>query len=253
MNDAIFRTYFRFNEVCYSETTHMDNSRGIDIHHICFMKHGRGRIVAQKQVLEIEENEMLYIPKGCSYHSYWIAEDNVRFDSIGFLYFPNATPNGYKLQKINYDATLMEAFLPLSKQKELNTTSIGTLYHLLGLLEPRLELEPHNKDIAICEKLTLLMNQNPQRTIPEYATLCEVSETLLYNYVKRIFHKTPNRLRQEILCEKAAQLLFTTTHTIEDICDKVGFSSAAYFRKVFESVYQKTPSQFRKDAKKYNL
>lgn len=250
MNDAIFRTNFRFSEVCYSETTHMDNSHGIDIHHICFMKHGKGRIVAKKQVIEIEENEMLYIPKGCCYHSFWIAEDNVCFDSIGFLYFPNSTPNGYKLQKINYDATIYEAFLPLSKEKTINTSSIGALYHLLGLLESQLELESHDKDVAVCEKLILLMKQNPQRTIPEYAALCEVSETLLYNYVKRIFQKSPNRLRQEILCEKAAALLSTTTHTIEEICDSIGFSSAAYFRKVFESVYQKTPSQFRKEVKK---
>lgn len=247
MSDTIFCKNFRFNEYCFDETKHRDNSNGVGFHFIGFMKQGKGRIVSREQVLELQENDMFYIPKGCKYHSHWIAHDHVDFDSIGFLYFPTSATNGYKLQKINYDKHILEAFLPLSKDKTVTVASIGVLYHLLGLLEPVLELATNRNDAAVYEKLTLLMKENPQLTIPEYATLCGVSESLLYNYVKRSSGKTPNRLRQEILCQKAAQLLFTTSHTIEEICDKLEFSSAAYFRKVFESVYHKSPSQMRKE------
>ena len=90
------------------------------------------------------------------------------------------------------------------------------------------------------------MKDDPHLTIPEYAELCGISQTLLYQYVKRCSGKTPNRLRQEILCEKAAQLLYTTGNTIEEICDRLGFSSAAYFRKVFKAVYGESPSRMRK-------
>jgi AraC-like DNA-binding protein len=90
------------------------------------------------------------------------------------------------------------------------------------------------------------MKENPHLSIPEYASQCQISESLLYHYVKRSSGKTPNQLRQEILCEKAAELLFTTSYTIEEICDKLGFSSAAYFRKVFHSVYHTSPSKMRK-------
>lgn len=247
MNDIIFCNNFRFNEFCYRETMHRDNSHGVDFHYIGFMKHGRGRIVTREQVVEIEENEMFYIPKGCKYHSYWIAEDNVRFDSIGFLYFPTASPNGYELQKIAYTDEISNAFAPLSNNKEINPTSIGNLYHLLGVLESALSVSPADKDVVIYEKMILLMNNNPHLTIPEYAALCNVSESLLYNYVKRVSGKTPNCLRQEILCQKAAELLVGTSYTIEEICDKLKFSSAAYFRKVFESIYKKSPSKMRKE------
>ena len=247
MNDIIFCKNFRFNEFCCRETTHRDNSHGVDFHFIGFMKHGRGRIVTREKVVEIEENEMFYIPKGCKYHSYWIAEDNVRFDSIGFLYFPTASPNGYDLQKIAYTDEISTAFAPLSKNKVVNATSIGHLYHLLGLLESVLTVAPINKDLVIYEKAVLLMHNDPHLTIPEYAARCEVSESLLYHYVKRVSGKTPNRLRQEILCQKAAELLVTTSYTIEEICDMLEFSSAAYFRKVFESIYNKSPSQMRKE------
>ena len=247
MNDTIFYNSFRFNELCFNETTHRDKSRGVDFHFLGFMKHGRGRIVTENQVLEIEENELFYIPKGFQYHSYWIATDYVCFDSIGFLYFPSLAYNGYRLQKINYDTTILEAFLPLSKDKTVNAASIGTLYHLLGLLEPLLKSAPTSKKIAVYENLIQLIQSDPHKSIPEYAALCDISESLLYHYVKEVTNKTPNRLRQEILCKKAADLLQATNFTIEEICDQIGFSSAAYFRKVFESVYHKSPSHVRKE------
>lgn len=247
MNDTIFCKNFRFNEYCFNETMHRDNSRGVDFHFLGFMKQGRGRIITTEQILEIEENEMFYIPKGCHYHSYWIADDRVCFDSIGFLYFPTSASNGYSLQKINYDANILDAFMPLSNDKTVNTVSIGVLYRLLGLLEPILKPAPTSKKIFVYEKLVQLMQKNPQMSIPKYADLCGVSESLLYHYVKEAANKTPNRLRQEILCQKAVELLITTNYSIEEICDKVGFSSAAYFRKVFESVYHKSPSFIRKE------
>ncbi len=247
MNDIIFCNNFRFNEFCFYETAHRDNSHGVDFHYIGLMKHGKGRIVTREKVVEIEENEMFYIPKGCKYHSYWIAEDNVRFDSIGFLYFPTAAPNGYDLQKIAYTDEISTAFAPLSNNKVVDIASIGALYHLLALLESVLSVSPTDKDVVIYEKMILLMHNNPHLTIPEYAAHCEVSESLLYHYVKRVSGKTPNLLRQEILCQKAAELLVATSYTIEEICDKLNFSSAAYFRKVFESIYKKSPSQMRKN------
>ncbi len=249
MNDIVFCKNFKFVEYHFGETVHRDNSHGVDFHYIGFMKHGKGRILCQNQVLEIEEGEMFYIPKGCKYHSYWIAEDYVQFDSIGFLYFPTSTANGYKLQKINYTEAVFNAFSPLSIEKSVNAASIGALYHLLGLLESYLALAPTRSDTAVYEKLILFMKMDPQLTIPHYAALCEVSESLLYNYTKKISGKTPNRLRQEILCQKAAELLLTTNYSIEEICDRLAFSSTAYFRKIFKSVYKKSPSQIRRDEK----
>lgn len=248
MNDIVFYENFRFNEFCFQENKHRDNSHGVGYHFIGFLKEGRARLVSHDQTLNLKENDLFYIPKGCKYHSYWFAEDTVRFDSIGFLYFPTATPNGYTLQKIDYNEAVLAAFLPLSESKTVNAASIGVLYHLLSLLEPKLSPAPGSIDGAICEKLVLLMKQNPHMTIPEYAAKCRISESLLYNYVKRCTGKTPNSLRQEILCDKAAELLYTTSYTVEQICDILGFSSSAYFRKVLRQFTGKTPSQIRKES-----
>lgn len=246
MHDTVFYKNFRFNEFYFNKPLHGDHSDGIDLHYLRFVKHGKVRFVLEDQTLEFEENDLFYIPKGCKYHSYWIGSDYYQYDSIGFLYFPTFASNGYKPQKIQYDDAIWNRFLPLSRDKTVNAASIGALYSLLGLLEPILELAPSSNDVAIYEKLLMLMKENPHLSIPEYASLCQVSESLLYHYVKSSSGKTPNRLRQEALCEKAVELLLTTSYTIEEICDKLGFSSAAYFRKVFQSVYRTSPSQMRK-------
>lgn len=248
MNDTIFFKQFQFNEFHYNETQHRDNSRGINMHYIGMIKHGKGRIISEGQTLEICENEMFYIPKGCRYHSYWIADDYVLFDSIGFLYFPTNNPNGYALQIIEQNQEIQAAFAPLSISKTLNATSIGTLYGLLGILERKLKPSPLKRDLCIYEELIRHMKTNPHQTIPQYARLCGVSEALLYHYIKKATGKTPNQIRREILCEKAANILISTNYTVEEICDMLKFSSAAYFRKVFHDIYHKTPTQIRKEG-----
>lgn len=246
MNDAVFFKNFSFNEFYYKETQHRDISQGVALHYIGFMKHGRGRIVSEGQTLEINENEMFYIPKGCRYRSCWISADYVQFDSIGFLYFPTAKPNGYMLQKIHQNSSVWQAFAPLSASKAVHAASIGALYSLLGVLESVLKPAPLDRDVDICEKAIRYMQEDPHKTIPHYAALCGVSESLLYQYTKKLTGKTPNRIRQEILCEKAKELLITTNYTVDEICDKLGFSSAAYFRKTFHGIYGKPPTQVRK-------
>ncbi len=246
MNDTVFYKSFKFNEFRFTRNMHGNHSDGIDLHYIRFVKHGKGRFVFEDQTLEVEEGDMFYIPKGAKYHSYWIASDYCLYDSIGFLYFPTSASNGFKAQKIPYDAVIWEAFAPLSRDKTIQTASVGALYSLLAKMEPILELAPSSSDVATYERLLMHMKENPHLSIPEYAGRCQVSESLLYHHVKRCSGKTPNRLRQEILCEQASQLLLSTSDTVEEICVKLGFSSTAYFRKVFQSVYRTSPSQLRK-------
>ena len=249
MNDALFCTNFLFNEICFRQSAHRGDMRGAKLHYIGMIKHGAGRLVSQGKVLELKEGELFYIPKGCRYRSHWLAEDYVCFDSIGFLYFPTQAANGYKLQKIPYEKSIYDAFAPLSMSKAVNAASIGTLYQLLGKLEKVMEPAEIQKEFALYEKASLLMQENPQLQIPEYAALCGVSDSQFYHAVKKATNKTPNRIRQEILCRKAANLLIATTYTVEEICDQLGFSSSSYFRKIFESVYEKSPSQIRKEQR----
>ena len=248
MKDTHFLNLFLFNDFSFNETQYRDNRHGIERHFFAYMKVGRGRLVTDSETLEVKTGDLFYIPRGLRYQSYWIPEGTVRFDSIGFLYFPTQS-NGYRLQKIDYDDTLWEAFAPLSASKDVNLTSIGQLCRFMGLVEPHLVPAAHSRAEDVTNRLMLCMQEDHTRTVGEYAAACHISEAQLYTYVRQVLGKTPNRLRQETACQKAIDLLCSTDLTVEEICGRVGFSSASYFRKVLFAIHGKTPGAIRRASR----
>ena len=250
MNDTVFLKNFTFNEFCYQKHKHNDNSFGVEQHFIGFMKQGKALLVSDGCRIELNEGDMFYIPKGCRYHSYWkLSEENALLDSIGFFYFPSASINGYTLQKIDYNSEIFALFEPLSKDKTVNSRSIGQLYLLLCSLERIMVEDKGDCADRILEKLVYFMNEDHTLNISDYASKCGVSETLIYIDCSSKLKTTPNRLRQEIACKKAVDLLCSTTLSVEDVCDRCGFSSSSYFRKVLFEVTGKTPTEIRRSAK----
>lgn len=248
MNDTDFFKSFRFNEFSYTKRTHVDNSVGVFLHYIGYMKEGSGVLISTRERLTVFKGDLFYIPRGCRYHSYWANESTTRFDSIGFKFFPLPEGIHYPLQKLSCPPEILEAFAPLSRDKTVSAASIGTLYTLLGLLQPTMESSlPEEKNrltVAALER----MNTDPSLSIGQIAASCGVSEGTLYSTFRRVLSKTPNTVRQEFLCQKAAQLLITTSLSVEEVSRRCGFSSASYFRKVLHRVTGKTPRQLRAEA-----
>lgn len=248
MNDADFFNSFRFNEFSYTRRTHVDNSAGAFLHYIGYMKEGSGVLISTREQLTVSRGDLFYIPRDCRYHSYWAADGETRFDSLGFRYFPLSEGVHYPMQKLLCTPEILEAFAPLSRDKAVSAASVGTLYSLLGLLQPTMERsQPEGKDRLTAAALAL-MNADPCLSISQIAVSCGVSEGTLYSTFHRVLRKTPNTVRQELLCQKAARLLITTSLSVEEVSRRCGFSSASYFRKVLRQVTGKTPRQLRAEA-----
>ena len=92
------------------------------------------------------------------------------------------------------------------------------------------------------------MQNNPNAKMGDVAKYCNISETTLFSLFKKRFKKTPNEIRQKILCEKAEELLITTNLSVEEISGKLGFSSASYFRKILKKHLNITPTGIRKKS-----
>ncbi len=250
MNDVLFFNNFVFNEFRQNGLGHTDNSCGAERHYLGFMKKGSALITTVDTELVLKEGDMFYIPKGLKYHSWWnTGGQGAVYDSIGFSEFPVQNSGGFTLQKIARNEEIDRLFKPLSDDKSVNCRSIGVLYGLLGLLEDKLSQAVRSKEDEICEKLLRLMNKDHRLAVAEYAKKLCISEAALYLYTKKAFGKTPNRLRQEVCCNKAAELLKTTDYSVEHISDACGFSSASYFRKVLRAVSGKSPSEIRKGTR----
>ena len=72
---------------------------------------------------------------------------------------------------------------------------------------------------------------------------------LVYGVFKKACNTTPIEKKQEIFCERAAELLITTDLSVEQISEMLNFSSSSYFRKIFKKHTGKTPLQIRKNTK----
>ena len=248
MKDLEFFNSFLFREMNLRNVNHRDNSAGIPLHYLGYMKKGKGLLVLEKGRVELNTGDLFYIPKGCRYHSYWIGEPEVSLDSLGFPCLPDAAGNGYRPQKLKMTPQIWKAYAPLAWNKSVDPDSIGRLYTVLGMLLPQMLPEKQSIQSRVISRALSYMEQNPRCTIPAVAAACGVSQATLYGDFQRILKKTPNAVRQEMQCRVAIDLLHTTALSVEEVSRRAGFSSASYFRKILFGVTGKTPLAVRREA-----
>ena len=83
-------------------------------------------------------------------------------------------------------------------------------------------------------------------SVPALARHCHMSESGLYAAFREIKGCTPIEMWHRVQSERAVELLLSTDLSIEEICAKLGFCSASYFRKVLRVTTGKTPREIRK-------
>ena len=247
MNDSEFSRGFIFRELSYSRYSHTDNRRGVNCHYIGFMREGSGRLVGSDRTVDVETGAFLYIPKECSYQSYWQGIPIVRFDSYGFDTFPHSDAYTYPLQRIEATPEALEYLEKLAADKRVSCTSIGLLYQLLGCLLEHMEAVPVSRHRAVIAQAESYMRSHEHFLIPDVARHCGVSESALYAIFRAEQGCTPITAKHRIQVEKAISLLRNTDMSVENISDALGFSSTPYFRKVFLQETGKRPRDVRKE------
>jgi len=78
-----------------------------------------------------------------------------------------------------------------------------------------------------------------------YADQLNVSGRYLAQVTRRISGKTPKAIIDEYIVKEIERELSTTTHTVQEIANRFGFSSQAHLTKFFKKMRGVTPSQFR--------
>ena len=250
MIDSLFFENFIFTRFCFNSFRHNDISHGIEHSYIAYMREGHAHIVAGKQSFSIKEGEFFFLPKHFQYHSYWYPEKSgvIRFDSYAFRNVPRRNSITYPPQAIPAFDEAIELNNKLSATKQVDFYSVGLFYQLLGLLVEKMVCVSEDQRIIIIEKAEEYMRNNVNAKVPDMAQHCGISQTGLYETFKRVKGYTPVAAKHRIIAERAKELLLTTDLSIEQISENLGIGTAAYFRKIFYKVTQKTPREVRKDA-----
>ncbi len=248
MKGTVFSDMFRFHEIERSKYHYSDNRSGSPEHYIAYMLQGHCRIVANGQTLSVQEGELFYIPMGLPYQSYWYSNDgnSIRFLSFGFRWFPEADSSSYPLQVLPKCKEWCEKVKQISTNTVLDSVAIGRFFSLLSELLPVMKKNDSDGKRYLLQQAKAYMYKHTDCTISHIARHCGVSESTLYTAFKESFRKTPNAVKQELVCEKAVFLLLTTDKSVQEISDMLGFSSTSYFRKILKIHTDSTPREIRR-------
>ncbi|MBQ8204041.1 MAG: helix-turn-helix transcriptional regulator [Clostridia bacterium] len=251
MSNLSFYSDFKFfrNRIPHTRTTDYTKGNGAPSHYIAKLTSGTGKIISDDTVLELNEGDICYIPKNLNYISYWGFETpkEVIFYSIGFEALP-VTDKEFVLQKLEIESDAEKHLDIILNDMTVNCTTVGALYSFLGAVIPKMQVEKakSNKYEYITKRALAFLDKNYTCKIDELAAFCGVSESGLYLIFQKVFNKTPLEIKHQIVCEKAKELLKTTTLSVEEISNMLHFSSSSYFRKIFRQQTGKNPLSIRK-------
>ncbi|MBQ7321107.1 MAG: AraC family transcriptional regulator [Clostridia bacterium] len=237
---------FKFHRTVRAGRHYYDNRRGAPMHYLSYLISGEGRIVSENGTVRLGAGDVFYIPKGYRYQSFWQGE-KVDFLSLGFFETGTREEFRSRLQVIPADASLREAMLSIPMERGCTVTcrSLSLFYGVLDRVMPHLTQGDERED-KIVKQAKIYIAEHPRCTVPEIAAACGISEPYLYVVFRRAAGGTPNEIKQRVLCEMAVDLLSATELRVEDISERLGFSSSAYFRKIFKKQLGTTPLSVRK-------
>ena len=86
------------------------------------------------------------------------------------------------------------------------------------------------------------------QTLADYAKELGITATHLTRVCQRLNGKSASRLIQERVLAEARMMLSNTDYKILEISNILGFSSAAYFTRLFSAKQGQTPKEFRRSA-----
>ncbi|TDF93445.1 AraC family transcriptional regulator [Paenibacillus piri] len=105
----------------------------------------------------------------------------------------------------------------------------------------------HSSHLYIAHQTAFELNNTEQYDlqIGEIALKLNVHRSHITNCFKEVYGVTPKQYLLQLRTQKAKQYLLETNLTVEDIADKLSFSSTAHFTKFFAKQTGSSPSHYR--------
>jgi AraC-like DNA-binding protein len=249
VNKLFFSDNFSFSNINQKKKYHYTDARsGCPSYFLAYMVSGHAKIVSQEKTIYIKEGDVFYIPKGLPYQSYWYNNGyGLSWLSFGFDHLSTSENTNFALQVIPCPDSV------ITKIKALPTTGtfvtckiLSQFYDIMADILPYMQTVSTNRGQQIVENVQKYIAEHPECSIPDAARACRISEPYLYSLFRSIADTTPNEYRQQILCQKGIELLYTTDKTVAEISSMLNFSSESYFRKVLMKHTGYTPKEIRK-------
>ena len=208
--------------------------------------------------IDIVPGDIIFVVQGGRYSSEWWGDD-ISYTSIHFSFehsgdFPR--DGKFFLQSVNakeLPADMCECYQSMleSCSGEGNTfMALECFYRILGRVTPHLRFKPGVRDMRISSAIEYV-EQNYQRriTVEELAAHSNMSAPRFFPRFREETGMTPVEYMNAYRTNRAILLLISDQDlTIEEIAERTGFESSAYFRRVFKAQTGKTPREYRSSS-----
>ena len=251
MNSILFYNSFAFRVYSFKREVHNDNSQGLPHRFFGRLREGSGRLVSKDKstTITLKAGDVFYIPHDFPYNSYWTPDEAsgvVEWESYRFEFIPGERNRCFFLQKVEANSVATAYLDRINKDSVTTIGDIGNFYNFLGEVIGGMEEAKVDPKALLFERAEDYIFRNPDLRVPELARELGMSESGLYAFFKSYGGTTPIKVKNRIQAERAVSLLAFTDMSIEEISDRLGFQSTAYFRKIMKQYKGKAPAEIRK-------
>lgn len=240
----------------------MKRDAGVDQAIFIYCVKGQGWYGMEGTRHVVNPGDVLVIPPGCA-HAYGANEQrpwtifwvHVKGENMAPLLVELRTTPAKPVLCLGESPELLALFEELLDVVEHGYDTARLLYasqivsHLIGLMIWDSRRNPQGSlDTAqrILESITYMKQHlDHNGTAASFAALANLSESHYRSLFKRQIGYAPMDYFIRLRMHKACQLLDTTSLSVKEIAAHVGYEDPLYFSRVFRSVVEHSPSQYR--------
>ena len=215
--------------------------------------------------------DVLLVPMGATYDGFWHCEDgeaqmiSLHFETAEIGIFGSQRSGVQTIRGKDFKAAAGDQDFDYIHEFEriaeiCDTTNeqpksqacfelMSRFYRLLEITVPCLvRRDESERDMGI-EPALKYINENFTKPcqVTELARMCNLSDSHFYARFKRAMGVTPIEYKNRLTISSAERLLVDEPGlSIEEISERMGFSSSSYFRRIFKRMSSLSPRDFRK-------
>ena len=231
--------------------TYFESHKSVDSLHykkycIGYLVKGNAEYLCDGVKYSLKEGDLIYIPKNSVCVSLWEGSPDIVFYSVNFDVRFGEGMELFGMQVVEGIEELLLATM-VAEFDDHYMKSLGYFYILLDQLFSKLK-EGHSGAPHMIAPAVRYLKENctAKTSVAELAKLCNLSVSSLYIYFKGELGCTPVQYKNNLLIQRAAQLLLDGDFSVEETAKQLGFSSMAYFRSLFKNLTGKLPKEFKK-------
>ena len=213
---------------------------------IGYLKKGMGKFFHNGNTYFAYAGDLIYIAKDTKYYSIWYGDPEIDFYSISFDFSHPYDLYDYRFQIVKGISShhMDEMYAIGGKDPFL---MLSHMYALLSSIYPKMQAEAGAVQNGAVEQALIHIEQHYTEpiSVDELCHLCHLSRSSLFDLFKKRTGVSPITYKHTVMIQHALDMLAHTDLSVDEISQRVGFSSSNYFRTVFAKMTGKTPKAVR--------